>query len=350
VLDTTELLECVLSHLPAKQIFGVKRVSRRWKDVISRSLGIQEKLFLKLQNKPAELWGVFECELRAEDERMKIHMEKITPDVKPKSCYGTAGGKTFTPVALNPFLQLGKDSDDELVEDKPIWDRARYLIPEYTEFCNGLTFDLNSSLLDTYISDPPCMCAQVTFKYFACPPQPGFHRLETRFAVQTDKPLTIRDVIAETWSNVPWADRKATMKIYDVDGYPDQDEQCHPHPEPEQRDDDEDEEEVLGPASLADIIQQLEAGHGGKVVFDPKSSVVRLDKQGDSYFGPFPIVPTEAEWHGVVDHDKDAYDALAVAIEADKKEREAEWRKRHPPMSREQLEALFRRIRQGSGD
>lgn len=37
VLDTTERLECILSHLPPKQIFGVQRVARLWEDVITRS-------------------------------------------------------------------------------------------------------------------------------------------------------------------------------------------------------------------------------------------------------------------------------------------------------------------------
>jgi hypothetical protein len=331
VLDTTELLECVLGHLAPKQIFGVQRVARLWKDVIARSLGIQEKLFLKLQNEPAELWAVFEYDVRGEENHMKVRMEKITPDVKPNLCYGTAGGRNFTPVALNPFLQLGKDYKDEPVCNQPIWDRARHLVPEVTQFCDGLAFNVGSSLLDTHVSDPPCMRAQVAFSYLAYPPRPGFHQLETCFAVQTGDALTMRDVVAETWVNVAWAKRKATVYIYDEDGSYDQDEQYHP--DPDQEYDDDGDHEALQHTSLANIIQQLEAEHECKVVFDPSRSVVRLDSHHHYHFGPFPVVPTETERQDVVVHDKDAYAALMAVIEAEKKEREAAWRERFPSIS-----------------
>ncbi|GAB7323675.1 hypothetical protein MBLNU13_g07152t1 [Cladosporium sp. NU13] len=111
VLDTTELLECVLSHLPSKQIFGVQRLARLWKDVIARSPAIQEKLFLKLQNKPAELWGLLECARRAEFEGSRLRLEKPTSEAEVESVSTTDVGM-FTSVALNPFLQVGEDPDE----------------------------------------------------------------------------------------------------------------------------------------------------------------------------------------------------------------------------------------------
>jgi len=341
VLDTTELLECILSHLPPKQIFGVQRVAQLWKDVIARSPGIQEKLLLKLQNKPAELWALFEYDLRCEDARMKVRMERITPDVKPNLCYGTAGGRKFTPVVLNPFLQLVKGPNDEAIRNT-ICDRARYRIPEITQFCNGLAFDLNSNLLDTYVSDPPCTRAHVAFKYLSRPPKPDFHRLETYVVVQTGGPLTLRDVIAETWFNVAWVNRKATVIIYDEEGLPDQDEHFYSDPEL----DDEDEDEVPEPASLADIIHQLEAKSECKVISDPESSVVKLDSHDHEHFGPFPVVPTGIERDAVVSHDKEAYALLMAAIEVEKKEQEAERKKRNPPMAQSQLDSLQRLVHQ----
>lgn len=245
-------------------------------------------------------------------------------------------------MALSPFLQLGKDYKDEPVCNKPVWDRARHLVPEITQFCDGLTYDLDSSLLDTYISDPPCMRAQVSSKYFAYPPRPDFHQLETCFAVQTGQALTFRDVVAETWINVTWAKRKATVYIYDEDGGSDQDEQHYPEPDQEY----DDENEVIESASLADIIQQLEAEHECKVVFDPSRSVVWLDGHHHYHFGPFPVVPTEIERHGVVAHDKDAYAALMAVIEVEKKEWEAAWKKRHLPVDQGQLASLLHLVHQ----
>jgi hypothetical protein len=96
---------------------------------------------------------------------------------------------------------------------------------------------------------------QVEFTYISSTPKPDFHRLETRFVVQTGKALTLRDVVAETWLIVAWFGGRATVKVYDQDGQSGQDEQCHPDPKPEQQDD---EDQVLEPTSLADIIRQLE--------------------------------------------------------------------------------------------
>ncbi|KAK4493805.1 hypothetical protein PRZ48_014990 [Zasmidium cellare] len=57
VLNTAELLENVLLHLPARQIFTVKRVSRRFKAAVEKSTDIQVKLLLRLQE-PEEKWRV----------------------------------------------------------------------------------------------------------------------------------------------------------------------------------------------------------------------------------------------------------------------------------------------------
>jgi hypothetical protein len=43
VFETTGILENILSFLPAKNIFGVRRVSRLWNDIIAASIRLQEK-------------------------------------------------------------------------------------------------------------------------------------------------------------------------------------------------------------------------------------------------------------------------------------------------------------------
>ena len=47
VLAIPELLENILSFLPARTIFRVKRVSQSWKSTIARSVSIQGKLFFR---------------------------------------------------------------------------------------------------------------------------------------------------------------------------------------------------------------------------------------------------------------------------------------------------------------
>ena len=66
VLNTTELLEHIIVHLPARNIFGVQRVCQSFRNVIKTSTAIQEKLFLKPSTQKAQMW-----ELRtAKEERV----------------------------------------------------------------------------------------------------------------------------------------------------------------------------------------------------------------------------------------------------------------------------------------
>jgi hypothetical protein len=53
-LNTTEILEIVLSFLPNRTIFGVQRVYRQWRNVIAGLPTLQDKLFLKLRGKTTE--------------------------------------------------------------------------------------------------------------------------------------------------------------------------------------------------------------------------------------------------------------------------------------------------------
>lgn len=55
-LQTTEILENILSYLPNRNVFGVQRVCRQWKEVTAGSPTIQDKLFLKLRDETPETW------------------------------------------------------------------------------------------------------------------------------------------------------------------------------------------------------------------------------------------------------------------------------------------------------
>ena len=56
VFNTSELLESILVCLPPKTLFGVQRVSKQFQAVIATSIPIQEKMFLRLSNKPQRSW------------------------------------------------------------------------------------------------------------------------------------------------------------------------------------------------------------------------------------------------------------------------------------------------------
>jgi len=46
-LDTTELLNLILLHLPGRDILRLQRVSKRWFALITNSIDLQRKLFLE---------------------------------------------------------------------------------------------------------------------------------------------------------------------------------------------------------------------------------------------------------------------------------------------------------------
>jgi hypothetical protein len=90
----------------------------------------------------------------------------------------------------------------------------------------------------------------------------------------------------------------------------------------------------------------LEVEHKCKVAFLPENSIVKLDRNCDRHFGPFPLVPTDIEKHAAVSHDRDAHAVLMAAIEIDRKEKKAVRKERHTPIPRDQREALLRFVQQ----
>lgn len=197
--------------------------------------------------------------------------------------------------------------------------------------------------MDTRISDPSCMRASAALSYYSSPTRPDFYRLEAYFVVQTGKPLTLKDVIAQTWTDAKWIDKMTSAKIYDDSGWSDQDEHVNLVPEHEY----DENHEILELDSLADIIEQLEIDHECKAVFKPEHTVIYLVDNSETNTGPFTLIPTESESRDVIDHDEDAYAALLLTIDSDKKEWEAESKKNRQPMSQKQLESLFLRLQQG---
>ncbi|KAK5723749.1 hypothetical protein LTR15_005449 [Elasticomyces elasticus] len=47
VFNTVELLESILLHLSAKQVFGIQRVCKQFRDIVATSILLQQKLFLR---------------------------------------------------------------------------------------------------------------------------------------------------------------------------------------------------------------------------------------------------------------------------------------------------------------
>jgi hypothetical protein len=50
VFQTSELVENILVHLPARNIFGIQRISKSFNNAVKNSLPIKEKLFLRTRS------------------------------------------------------------------------------------------------------------------------------------------------------------------------------------------------------------------------------------------------------------------------------------------------------------
>jgi hypothetical protein len=56
VFETSELLESIISCLSPKELLDAQRVSKLWKNVVAGSPSIQEKLFMRREDRAQEIW------------------------------------------------------------------------------------------------------------------------------------------------------------------------------------------------------------------------------------------------------------------------------------------------------
>jgi hypothetical protein len=118
VLNTTELLERIIAHLPNRKIFTIQRVSRHWREVIAACPNIQEMLFFRPtpSGKPFQIWELVDAKtnrvriLPEVPVRLKAHTSDNPPDEHTQE--GTGGDSTwrFLPVALNPLMERAVQS------------------------------------------------------------------------------------------------------------------------------------------------------------------------------------------------------------------------------------------------
>jgi hypothetical protein len=137
---TTELLEHIISFLPMKKIFTIRRISKRWRDVIATSPSIQEKISLRLKITPKQT-----CEPH------KLGWPKTTGALHRLT------RPDLTLVSLNPELQHDPICKDRRYGLTRPGHGRRVMVqwgPTPIKQCH--------SLFDTYISDPLCKYAEVS--------------------------------------------------------------------------------------------------------------------------------------------------------------------------------------------
>ena len=161
VFQTSELVENILVHLPAKTIFGVQRVSKSFRNAVQNSLPIKEKLFLRIRS---------------------TNFHKVI-----------AHGFQHTAAALNPCLIQGGFSENYAVHYMSLASRSgpqeKYGVTmEYDR-----VMSMESSVLDTYLREVPCKRLKISLRFWVGENSPTIGIFET--AVNAGEPMTIRTMI-----------------------------------------------------------------------------------------------------------------------------------------------------------
>lgn len=152
VFNTSKLLESILVCLPPKTLFGVQRVSKQLQAIISTSIPIQEKMFLRLHNTPQQGWL---NKTNATANRLHWYFTESADPLLQKSLR--------IPTQLNPLLDLC--SKELSCAERTGWE------PEVAELAPNQPISLaslkhrTSSILNTYISDPPSNYVETQFPY-----------------------------------------------------------------------------------------------------------------------------------------------------------------------------------------
>jgi hypothetical protein len=179
VLNTTELAERIIVHLPAKHIFVIQRVCKTFANVITTSPSIQEKIFKRLRG-----------QLEVDPPEPTVHSTTV------QDATGRASGPPSRPT-LSPWLafQLNKRSLEKI--DSPYG--AAVELKYGRLFREHLVIEKHNSYLDTYFCDPPCRFIRVRQKYLV-------HDviLESSQVIEADKALTVYEVLTMASARSRW--------------------------------------------------------------------------------------------------------------------------------------------------
>jgi hypothetical protein len=182
-LDTTEILENALSHLPNRTVFGVQRVCRQWKDVIAASPAIQEKLFLRLRGQ-TETWmltnpiSIDNFTIYFEPRTVERNFRMVSDAELKSGEWRKESGRVehlFTPTTLNPLLRPQEGISNYWIEESPAF---------YVDLRPTANFAQHNSFRATYLTDPPCKECVVYINFAARPARPGFRHIGSTVVIK----------------------------------------------------------------------------------------------------------------------------------------------------------------------
>jgi hypothetical protein len=167
VLNTTELLEMILSWLPLPSLLRVQAVSTGWKNLVRDSSLLQQKLFLKGE-KTDKIWLVDISNLPAQQNPLRRDYRSFTRVVAEVPSNSDVlkffRGLVATPVRVNhlflrrdPFLKIPESIDKKV---------DRGYVAEYAAPLNLLLAIKQHSMRDMLLTQPPVthLCVEVLVK------------------------------------------------------------------------------------------------------------------------------------------------------------------------------------------
>jgi hypothetical protein len=203
--DTLELLQSILIHLSAKQLYGVQCVSTQFRRAVLSCPLIRDKMFLNRTIRPHETWKAVEgghggiqfrsighwLFLHRPDPAGPMHRVLAPSDPSPHSL------RTFTPAILHPiFLDGPWDTtarNEALRSAPPAWLNgsqrwvSAVMLPVIAK---PALQGAKSVILDAWTSDPPCEKANIRVSYEM---KSGVFRSRT-CCIRSEKGLKLRHV------------------------------------------------------------------------------------------------------------------------------------------------------------
>ena len=224
-MDTTEVLEHILSFLPQRTLFVVQRVSRQWKDLIARSSPIQEKMFLRFRTKRPEIWMLMNPKPRPSELWRTNPIEGFldrkfktvsASEVEPQDWESPSPWTQhlFTPLTLNPLLFRRHGGLDAQ------WIESRDYLP-VVYLAPRANIAQHISLRDSYLTDPPCKECSVEISFDADGSNRWLGYVTGYAEIRSDKPLTLGDIIDRTlesrmWVHVPNMGRFSGARLQEI--------------------------------------------------------------------------------------------------------------------------------------
>jgi hypothetical protein len=204
VLGVVELVEKILSFLQPKEIISCRRLSTTFRNAIDASSLLQELMFLRTTRVPQQAWRLAR--------RINGHGKGLTsvrpvlrsqppPDYPSPDFFAfpKMPNRIRKPAILNPTFRPSplfesRERDPDAYRYSPDYDHI-ILSPNHPELKNFRIQDSkpNWTLLDMYLTNPPCQIARITFEATRLPRRYSLFTWSCILEVATG--ITIRDLL-----------------------------------------------------------------------------------------------------------------------------------------------------------